>query len=83
MATNSVENILKGAKDTLAKAEKFQQGVTGGAADAFAPKKEPSHISGVPSYKQAHEARKAAEPIGGATANEINARQANIPADMK
>lgn len=49
MATNSVENILAGAKKTLADADKFQKGVTGGAADAFAPKKPE-----VPKIPQAH-----------------------------
>lgn len=59
MATNSVESVLAGAKKTLADANKFTNSVTGNATDAFAPKEEPKHISGVPSYKQAHEARKA------------------------
>jgi hypothetical protein len=39
MATNSTESILQGAKDTLAKANKFTNSVTGNATDAFAPKK--------------------------------------------
>jgi hypothetical protein len=38
MATNSVESTLQGAKDTLAKANKFTNSVTGNATDAFAPK---------------------------------------------
>jgi hypothetical protein len=39
MATNSVESTLAAAKDTLAKANKFTNSVTGNATDAFAPKK--------------------------------------------
>jgi len=59
MANDPVAEALKGAKDTLAKANKFTANVTGNATNAFAPKEEPKHIGGVPSYQQAHEARKA------------------------
>jgi hypothetical protein len=54
MATRSTEEILQGAKDTLAKANKFTQGVTGGSTNAFAPKAEPKHISNVPAAKAVH-----------------------------
>jgi hypothetical protein len=54
MATNSTESILAGAKDTLAKANKFTSSVTGNATDAFAPKKpEPPKVPQVHSHTDA------------------------------
>lgn len=75
MATNSVENILKGAKDTLAKANKFTHSVEGDSTSSFAPKKEPSHISGVKAAAPAkHEYSDA--PYG--LARELKAKQDNV-----
>lgn len=42
MATNSTESVLQGAKDALARANKFTNTVVGNATNAFAPKKEPA-----------------------------------------
>jgi hypothetical protein len=39
VAANSVESILKGAKDTLASANRFTESVVGNPTNAFAPKK--------------------------------------------
>ena len=61
MANDPVADALAGAKDTLAKANKFTQSVTGNSTNAFAPHAMPSHIGGVPSYHLAHTARKASE----------------------
>ena len=86
MANDPVTDAVEGAKKALANADKFTSVVTGGATNAFAPKAGPKHIADVPSYKAAHAERKAsgaAEPVGGTTADEIKARQANIPDDMK
>ena len=64
MATNSTESILQGAKDTLAKANKFTDSVVGNATNAFAPKKpEPPKVPQAPKphtdapYALAHELR--------------------------
>lgn len=67
MATNSTESILQGAKDTLAKANKFTDSVTGNATNAFAPKKpEP------PKVPQAH------KDAPYALARELRAKTDNV-----
>ena len=67
MATNSTESILQGAKDTLAKANKFTNSVTGNATNAFAPKKEPA-----PKVPQAH------KEAPYALARELRAKSDNV-----
>jgi len=74
MATNSVEASLASAKQTLANANKFTQGVTGGATDAFAPKKMtapriPQSHKEAP-YSAAREARDTGEGIKARMENE-------------
>jgi hypothetical protein len=71
MATNSVENILAGAKKELAKANNLTQTVEGNPTGSFAPKKTPApkvpqaHASaqGGPSYAQARKQRTTGEDI--------------------
>lgn len=61
MATNSVENILKGAKDTLAKANNFTKSAEGTPTSSFAPKSESapeSTKSPLPSYRDTYNKRK-------------------------
>jgi hypothetical protein len=50
MATNSVENILAGAKKTLANANKFTESVEGNPTSRFGPKKPDA-----PKIPQAHQ----------------------------
>jgi hypothetical protein len=50
MATNSVDNILAGAKKTLANANKFTESVEGNATSHFGPKKPEA-----PKIPQAHD----------------------------
>jgi hypothetical protein len=50
MATNSVENILAGAKKTLADANKFTESVEGNPTSRFGPKKPDA-----PKIPQAHD----------------------------
>jgi hypothetical protein len=50
MATNSVDNILAGAKKTLADANKFTESVEGNATSHFGPKKPEA-----PKIPQAHQ----------------------------
>lgn len=70
MATNSTESILQGAKDTLAKANKFTNSVVGNATNAFAPKKpEPPKV---PQVTKPH----ADAPY--ALARELRAKQKNV-----
>lgn len=84
MATDFVAKTLAGAKDALEKANNLTRTVEGTPTSQVAAPEMPKHIEGVPSYKMAHEARKkGAEPMGGTTSEEINARQANIPPDLK
>lgn len=77
MATNSTERILQGAKDTLAKANKFTNSVVGNSTNAFAPKK--PEAPKIPqthkdaSYSMAHEARK--EPT---VVDELNEKMRNV-----
>ena len=59
MANDPVADALAGAKDALAKANKFTQSVVGNSTNAFAPPKAPTHIENVPSYHIARTARKA------------------------
>ncbi len=73
MATNSVESILSGAKDTLAKANNLTKSVEGDSTGAFAPKKPvapkvPQAKSDSPSYAMAHKARTTGEDIGASLA---------------
>ena len=75
MATNSVENILKGAKDTLAKANRFTENVEGNPTSSFAPKKQPSHITGV---KAGAPARHEYSDASYGLAREQKAKQANV-----
>jgi hypothetical protein len=67
MATNSVESTLQGAKDTLAKANKFTDSVTGNATNAFAPKKPET-----PKIPQTH------REAPYALARELRAKQENV-----
>lgn len=60
MPNDAVDNALKGAKETLAKANKFTQSVEGNPTSTFAPKKpEPPKVpqAKAPSYSLAHQAR--------------------------
>lgn len=67
MATNSVENILAGAKKTLANANKFTENVEGNPTSAFAPPKpKPPHVP------QAH------EQAPYSLARELRAKQENV-----
>jgi hypothetical protein len=80
MATpNTVEGILAGAKDTLAKANKFTQSVTGNATDAFAPKHEftnaPYHLARGPKPKTGIEAEAESAGKGIKTRMESEAAQ--------
>ena len=50
MATNSVENILAGAKKTLADANRFTESVEGNPTSRFGPKKPEA-----PKIPQAHQ----------------------------
>jgi hypothetical protein len=77
MPNDPVADAVEGAKKTLANANNFTKNVEGNPTSMFAPKAEPKHISGVPSYKQAHAARKE-EAIPGGNPNisdELNARK--------
>lgn len=79
MATNSVEKILQGAKDTLAKANKFTESVEGNPTSAFAPKKPeapkiPQSHKEAP-YSLAHEARSAGQGIAERAKIEAEARK--------
>ena len=69
MATNSVENVLAGAKDTLAKAEKFTKSVEGSPTSSFAPK--PIQKPKIP---QSHEYSQAPYAL----ARELSAKRANV-----
>jgi hypothetical protein len=77
MATNSVENILSGAKATLAKANKLTESVEGNpTTPGFTPKK-----TAAPKVPQAHQApsysmaRQKREPN---VVDELNAKAGNI-----
>lgn len=83
MPDDAVAKALASAKDALASANKFTQGVTGGATDAFAEKKptspripqaHPAHPSNA-SYGLVAEARSAAEGI--------KAKQKNVEEFLK
>jgi len=63
MANDPVADAVAGAKEALAKANRFTQSVVGNSTNAFAPKVIPSHIGGVPSYHLAHAARKASDEV--------------------
>jgi len=69
MATNSTESILQGAKDTLAKANKFTHSVTGDATNAFAPKKPEA-----PKVPQVHQHADAPYAL----ARELRAKKENV-----
>ena len=71
MANDPVADALAGAKDTLAKANKFTQSVVGNSTNAFAPHAMPAHIGGIPAT---HE--HAAAPYG--LARELRAKQVNV-----
>lgn len=75
MATNSVENILKGAKDQLAKANKFTHSVEGDSTSAFAPPAAPKKIQGVKAAAPAHH-ELSDTPYG--LAHELKAKQDNV-----
>ena len=69
MATNSTESILQGAKDTLAKANKLTNSITGNATNAFAPEKPEA-----PKIPQTHQ--RADAPY--ALARELRAKKENV-----
>lgn len=56
MPDDSVDKALAGAKDTLAKANKFTESVTGNATNAFAPV---HHEFAKASYAMPHKSRTA------------------------
>lgn len=70
MSTNSTESILQGAKDTLAKANKFTNSVTGNATNAFAPKK--------PEPPKVPQATKPHADAPYALARELRAKRENV-----
>lgn len=83
MATpNTVEGVLAGAKDTLAKANRFTQSVTGNATNAFAPKHEfadaPYKLARAPKPKTGieAEAKSAGEGIKARMESEAAQRKA-------
>lgn len=59
MPNDPVQKAVDDSKRVLANATNFTQNVEGNPTSMFAPKAEPKHITGVPSYQQAHAARKA------------------------
>ena len=70
---NSIEGILKGAKETLANADKFTKSVVGNGTDYFAPKP-----LAKASYSLPHAARKAERAIPGGNegmSSELNEAQ--------
>ena len=69
MATNSVENILAGAKKTLENANKFTESVEGNPTSHFGPKKPTT-----PKVPQAHEAHEAPYSV----ARELRAKSDNV-----
>lgn len=77
MATNSVENILSGAKKTLANAQKFTQSVEGNPTSSFAPKK-----TEAPKIPQVHNtpysAARQLRSAGDNTVNELKQKSDNI-----
>jgi hypothetical protein len=75
MANDPVADALAGAKDTLAKANKFTHNVTGDSTNAFAPKAEPKHVSGVSASKPVHSS---ASEAPYALAHDLKSKSDNV-----
>jgi hypothetical protein len=68
---NSVDDMVAGAKKTLASADAFTKSVEGDATSHFQSKAPPSHISGVPAV---HEHSDAPYALG----RELKAKSDNV-----
>jgi hypothetical protein len=75
MPNDPVADALAGAKDTLAKADKFTHSVTGDSTNAFAPKAAPKHIDNVPAAKAVHPS---ASEAPYALAHDLKAKSDNV-----